>query len=166
MNTYLKLILSTFTKQQQPDDCGLACLQSIFKYAGLKYTRPNDLSPQISLLKLDMLAKNEGLSSSCVRMDLDALNENPFPCILHIVNETGQPHFVVHYPCNLNPGFHLVGDPDRRLEWIPEEILLKKWVSRAALYFDDLQPRKSINVLCFPWNAFTAFKFIPKVSSD
>lgn len=163
MNTYLKLILSTFTRQQQPNDCGLACLRSIFKYAGLKFVHVDDQNAPVSLLKLDMIAKKAGLISSCVRMDSHALNENPFPCILHILNEAGQPHFVVHYPCDLSPGFHLLGDPDRRLEFVPEDVLSKKWVSRAALYFDDLKPRKTLDVRCFPWNAFTAFRFIPKV---
>jgi len=164
MYNHLKLILSTFTRQRQPNDCGIACLNSVFKYAGLKsITAEQDISRQYSLLQLDKIAKNAGLVSSCVKMDVIALNNASSPCILYILNEAGRPHFVVHYPCRMNQGFHLVGDPDRKLEMISEEELLNKWVSRAALYFEDVKPDNAFSIRLFPWNAFIGFKFIPAV---
>jgi ABC-type bacteriocin/lantibiotic exporter with double-glycine peptidase domain len=162
MNKHLKLILSTFTKQSHPNDCGMACLQSIFKYAGLTVPQYQpDHSKQISLLQLHKIAESAGLSSVCVKMDMDALNAATSPCILHVINATGDPHFIVHYPSKFEAGIHLIGDPDWKLELISDAALLAKWISGAALYMEDVKPRWGLMHKLYPWNAFAWFKFIP-----
>lgn len=164
MTNNLKLILSTFTRQEHQNDCGRACLTSIFKYAGIKRTGNNmENSGELSLLELHKIAAQSGLDSRCVRMDLQALKEGKAPCILHVLNDAGQPHFIVHYPVAFGPGLHLIGDPDRKIELVPEEVLLRKWKSGAALYFEDIEPRNDLSHWWFPWNSFQQFKFIPKI---
>ncbi|MDB5143386.1 MAG: lagD 1 [Mucilaginibacter sp.] len=164
MTKNLKLILSTFTRQQQLNDCGMACLASIFKYAGINTPRySTENSSNVSLLDLHKICNQAGLISKCVRMDMATLNEMKSPCILHVLNDSGQPHFVVHYPGDFNAALHLVGDPDRKIELMPEDVLLMKWESKAALFFEDLKPRNGISHWWFPWNNFNKFRFIPKV---
>jgi ABC-type bacteriocin/lantibiotic exporter with double-glycine peptidase domain len=164
MNNDLKLILSTFTKQQHLNDCGIACLESIFKYTGIDapVDRPDEMQ-QLSLLKLQELANGAGLNSSSVKMDIEAVRQNKYPCILHIMNDSGSPHFIVHYPYKKEPGYHLIGDPDRKIELVSEETLLMKWVSRSGLYIENVEPRKDKSYRCYPWDAFTEFRLIPKI---
>jgi ATP-binding cassette subfamily B protein len=164
MTNNLKLILSTFNRQQHQNDCGLACLSSIFNYAGIanpqKITENNS---SISLLELHKIAAQNGLISRCVRMDLQSLRDNASPCILHIRNNEGLPHFIVHYPGNFEGDLHLIGDPDRKIEFINEDLLLDKWESRAALFFENINPRNDIAHWFFPWNNLIQFRFIPKI---
>ena len=164
MTNNLKLILATFTKQRNLNDCGIACLLSILKYAGIesRYITSDNMGKS-SLLDLHKIARQAGALSQCVRMDIETLQESPSPCILHVLNETGQPHFIVHYPYHLESGFHLIGDPDRKIELITEELLMKKWDSRAALFFENIQPRDDWYYRLYPWNSFAGFKFIPKI---
>jgi ATP-binding cassette, subfamily C, bacteriocin exporter len=164
MRNNLKLIWSTFTRQQNSNDCGLACLISIFKYAGIN--APDIVAGntgKTSLLELHQLASRAGIISRCVRMDIQTLKNNPSPCILHTINDAGQPHFIVHYPCSVGVELHLIGDPDRKLELITEQALLQKWDSRAALFIEKIKPRNNWSYRFFPWNNFTQFKFIPKM---
>ena len=164
MTKNLKLILSTFTRQKHQNDCGMAYLASIFNYAGIE--DPQNTTEHIvnvSLLELHKIASQAGLISKCVRMNVETLREIKSPCILHVQNESGQPHFVVHYPGNFESGLHLIGDPDRKIELVPEQVLLRKWESNAALFFEDIPLRNDRSYWWFPWNNFTEFKFIPKV---
>lgn len=159
----LKLIICTFTRQQQVFDCGTACLQSILKYAGKPVVPSNADSDTLSLLDLHKQASSFGLRSRCVRMDDDeALINNKWPCILHVVNENGDTHFIVHYGTDIRSGYHLVGDPDGKLDFVSSEALRKKWVSRAALYFADLEPKASWRSRIYPWNPRVYFSLLPR----
>lgn len=164
MTNNLKLILATFNKQRNLNDCGIACLLSVLKYAGIGSGHiTSDNMDQSSLLDLHKMAGKAGVISRCVKMDIETLRNNSSPCILHVLNETGQPHFIVHYSYHKEPGFHLIGDPDRKIELITEESLMKKWESRAALFFENVQPRNDWSYRLYPWNSFAGFKFIPKI---
>ncbi|MGZ3765583.1 MAG: cysteine peptidase family C39 domain-containing protein, partial [Mucilaginibacter sp.] len=163
MNKNLKLIMTTFTRQRDLNDCGIACLLSVFKYGGIEPGHiASERNDKYSLLDLHKMAAQAGLHSSCVRMDIITLRDNPSPCILHVTNDAGQPHFVVHYPYRTMPGFHLIGDPDHKVGLIGEDLLLKKWESKAALYFENIGPRTGWSYRFYPWNMFLDFKFLPK----
>jgi ABC-type bacteriocin/lantibiotic exporter with double-glycine peptidase domain len=163
MNKRLKLILATFTKQKNLNDCGIACLTSLCNYAGFEMPRITPEGGPFSLLQLRKLASEAGLQATCVRMDLDSLIKNKWPCILHVENESGETHFIVHYEFESKKGQHLIGDPDRSIEFLSHEQLLTRWVSGTALFIEDLKPRRKVLDRFFPWTSIREFRLITKV---
>lgn len=161
MNAHLKLILSTFTVQKSRNDCGLACLRCIFQYAGVTTNIETTSDAPLSLLTLKHLAIGAGLDAECVKMDIAAVTRITSPCILFVVNDDEEPHFVVHYPACLGESRHLIGDPSRKVELVSRDWLLSHWKNGAALYIDDLKPVDKFRYRLFPWLLFSQFKLLP-----
>lgn len=145
-------------RQLGPNDCGIACLGMILNYTGsnseanaLTYETPVP-EDGLSLLDLHKMATIRNLPSRCVKMDLDTLRENKTPCILHVLNDQQENHFVVCFSAKKRWGIYhyLIGDPAKHVSFITEQDLLVQWQSRAALYFDGLTQR-STTVREHPW---------------
>ena len=164
MNTNLKLILSSFTRQESANDCGAACLRTIFKYAGLK-TRiacPKNDEP-LSISQLQQMAAGAGLTAKGVKMDEEHLRKIDSPCILHVMTEAMTSHFIVCFGYDKQVDLYLVADPDGQVSYVAERELLLKWQSRAAVYFQDLAPKKDWLIRLYPWNYLLRFDFVPGI---
>lgn len=145
-------------RQSGPNDCGIACLGMILNYTGsdseanaLTYEAPVP-EDGLSLLDLHKLSASRNLQSRCVQMDLDTLRENKIPCILHVLNDQQENHFVVFFSVKKRWGNYqyLIGDPAKHVSFITEQDLLVQWQSRAALYFEGLTRRRT-EVREHPW---------------
>jgi ABC-type bacteriocin/lantibiotic exporter with double-glycine peptidase domain len=145
MNT-IHRIRKTFVRQETPSDCGLTCLIMIMNYTGRQNEthalRENNIIQNngSSLLELRNLANSLNFSSRCVQMNLDFLRENTTPCILHLVNENNENHFQVCYGARkTRKGTeYLMADPARHVYYWREEQLDQHWVTKAALFFEEL----------------------------
>ena len=117
---------------------------------GKKLTADYQLSDNgISLLDLRTLAFQSGLKSRCVRMDMLTLRELDAPCILHILNEHHEEHYLVVFSSkriNSETCF-IVGDPARQITTVSETWLNEHWPSRSALYFENLPVSSQIGCL-------------------
>ncbi|MES2108757.1 MAG: cysteine peptidase family C39 domain-containing protein [Bacteroidota bacterium] len=147
-----------FMRQSGPNDCGIACLGMILNYTG-KTSEANSLSYEtpvpengLSLLDLHKLAAARHLQSRSVQMNIDIMRENIRPCILHVLNDHQENHFVVCFSAKKRRGNYqyLIGDPAKHVSFITEQDLLIRWQSRAALYFDGLTRRRA-GVREHPW---------------
>jgi ABC-type bacteriocin/lantibiotic exporter with double-glycine peptidase domain len=147
-----------FMRQSGPNDCGIACLGMILNYNG-RNSEANALTYEtpvpeggLSLLDLHKLATARNLQSRSVKMDLGTLRENKTPCILHVLNDQQENHFVVCFSVKKRRGNYqyLIGDPAKHVSFITEQDLLVQWQSRAALYFDGLT-RRSTAIREHPW---------------
>lgn len=139
-----------FIRQAGANDCGLACLGMILNYARRPGTAARLLSETavtasgLSLLDLRNLAAGQGIEAVCVRLDLEALRNNPNPCILHTVKNNGENHFLVCFGLVSKKGRfeYLIGDPATGVHYLPEESLVSLWPTQAALYFERLERRR------------------------
>ena len=164
MNKYLKLILSSFTRQQSANDCGAACLRTIFNYCGLEGRLPDPGRDEpLSISRLQQLAEGAGLRAKGVRMDADHLRKIESPCILHVMSDDMTPHFIVSFGYDDAMALYLIADPDGQVNYMTESELLCRWQSRAALYFEDLTPGKNWRVRFYPWNYLFRFDFVPAI---
>ncbi|BAU51943.1 cysteine peptidase family C39 domain-containing protein [Mucilaginibacter gotjawali] len=142
----LNSIRNTFVRQSAQSDCGLACLAMVLIYSGRKNDAASLLMESrvpengLSLLEMRRLAERFGLTARCVSMDVATLRRTSCPSILHIIDETGDPHFMVCYG-GLKKGRswqYFVADPARKMHFISEDDLTAAWKSNAALYFEDI----------------------------
>lgn len=163
---HLREIRKTFVRQLGSNDCGIACLCMILKYAGketeaisLRVSPPNG---HLSLLDLRHVAQTNGLSARCVRMDMEFLNNIKAPCVLHLQGDECGDHFQVYYGMETKSSEkrYLVGDPARGIHYISEEALDKAWKSRAALYLEDLSA-KPVNRASSTWHLLLSGALIP-----
>lgn len=164
MNTRLKLILSSFTRQKSVNDCGAACLQIIFNYNGINTILPEEANDQpFSLWRLQELAKKAGLSARAVRMDIEHLRNSKYPCILHVITGELVPHFIVLFYYDKEMALYLVGDPDSQVCFINEKELTARWQSQSALYFENLSPASNWAIRLYPWKYLWKFDFVPGI---
>jgi len=163
-------IRTTFVRQQNQNDCGIACLSMILNYAGRKTDVPrarnNILIPDsngLSLLELRDIARKLNLNSRCVEMEADFLRKIPTPCILHMVNANGNNHFQVCYGARKkrNGYEYLMADPARQVYYLGEDELMREWISKAALYFEDL-PASLNYKFKSPWYSLFSIVAFPK----
>ncbi|HTI58998.1 cysteine peptidase family C39 domain-containing protein [Mucilaginibacter sp.] len=164
MYSNLKLILISFTRQESANDCGAACLRTIFNYSGLKPPMPNAGNDEpLSISRLQELGVAAGLSARGVRMDADHLRKMESPCILHVMSDAMTPHFIVSFGYDTAVGLYLIADPDGQVNYVTETELLARWQSRAALYFENLTPKKNWRARFYPWNYLFRFDFVPGI---
>jgi ATP-binding cassette subfamily B protein len=142
--------------QTGPNDCGIACLESILNYIGKEISGTHQLRiyqlkvTGISLLALKNLSCEYGLNGSCVEMEVSFLRSLITPCILHVVKAENAGHFIVFYGTRKFQGGteYLIGDPSEGIGYVSEAQLQAIWKSRAALYFKEIKPGvKSHNLL-------------------
>ncbi|MGF7080452.1 cysteine peptidase family C39 domain-containing protein [Mucilaginibacter sp. UYCu711] len=139
-----------YTSQLAPHDCGIACLSMILNYTG-RFHDAYSLSIRtpvpvdgLSLLALHDLARAQELSCKCVRMDVRSLGELSRPCILHTKDAKRRDHYIVCFGKTKRRDHmdYLIGDPAIGLNYITQFDLETIWVSRTALYFDELIPHE------------------------
>lgn len=164
MNKDLKLILSSFTRQESANDCGSACLKMIFSYHGLKPELAVPIGDHpLSLYQIQQLAIEAGLSARAVRMDMAHLRDAKYPCILHVMTAQFLPHYIVCFGYDAGLNLYLVSDPDLYVTFITEAELILRWDSRAAVYFEGLQPKSGWSTHLFPWPYLLHFDFVPGI---
>jgi ABC-type bacteriocin/lantibiotic exporter with double-glycine peptidase domain len=165
---HLRQIRKTFVRQLGRNDCGVACICMVLKFVGnetgASLLRAATISEQAhSMLDLRDLAGKAGISSRCVKMELDFLRTNLTPCILHLNHAGDGNHYQVCYGAVLrrNCTLYLMGDPAIGMHYISENLLDVSWVSRAALYFDDL-PQTPARQARSTWHLLLLGDLIPK----
>ncbi|NIG54894.1 peptidase domain-containing ABC transporter [Chitinophaga sp. Cy-1792] len=136
-----KRISSTFTKQLEKSDCGVACLLSVIRYHGGDHTL-NELRRKsgttisgTTLLGMQQAATACGFDAAGARGTIGALAVQTTPVILHVELKPGDHHYVVCYGPNnevANPGF-IIGDPANGLTLLSPETLEHCWKSKACL---------------------------------
>jgi ABC-type bacteriocin/lantibiotic exporter with double-glycine peptidase domain len=163
---HVRQIRKTFVRQLGRNDCGLACIRMVLKYAGYESKAASltsvVTSRNLSLLDLRGLSGSSGLKARCVQMDLEFLSRNPTPCILHLNNGDVGDHFQVCYGMDHkhDKKRYLMGDPARGIYYLTEELLQKSWVSHAALYFEDL-PDHPVKQAGSSWHLLLSRQLIP-----
>jgi len=164
MKKDLKLILFAFTRQTGADDCGAACLRTIFKYSGVKWNMPAEYNLlQLSLGQLKEISHNAGLPARAVRMDLEHLRTLQNPSILHVFTDDLVPHFIVHFHYDADLRLHLVGDPDKQVTYVTETELMQRWQSSAGLMFEQLPQNHVWASRFYPWYNLCRFDFVPGI---
>jgi ABC-type bacteriocin/lantibiotic exporter with double-glycine peptidase domain len=164
MNQNLRLILSSFTRQENANDCGAACLKMIFNFTGIDPELPASASDEpLSLFQLQQLATDAGLAAKAVRMDLEHLRGVPYPCILHVMTEAKLPHFIVFFGYDAELNLYLVSDPDVQVGYLTEAELMLRWQSTAAVYLEDSQPKSRWRTKMYPWTYLLHFDFVPGI---
>ncbi|MDR0661586.1 MAG: peptidase domain-containing ABC transporter [Prevotellaceae bacterium] len=128
---------TTFTRQHDQSDCGMACLLSLLRYYGgnSSFERIRELSGTdrqgTSLLGLYQAANVLGFKAEGCEADMESLKKHGNPVILHILDEQSTQHFVICY--EYANGYFLIGNPAKGIElWTPEQVL-KHWVSKVCL---------------------------------
>jgi ABC-type bacteriocin/lantibiotic exporter with double-glycine peptidase domain len=164
MKKNLKLVLFSFTRQTGADDCGAACLKTIFKYSGVKCNMPEEYNlVPLSLGQLKDISHGAGLSVRAVKMDTEHLQELESPAILHVMTDDLVPHFMVHFYYDAGLRLHLVGDPDKQVAYVTETELLRRWQSSAALIFEQLPENNRWLSRLYPWYNISRFDFVPGI---
>jgi len=138
-----------FVRQSTGQDCGIACLQMVFKYYGLHMgisAAGCGLTAALSLAEMQCLCAANGVAARPVEMELAYLQTLKKPVILHILDEHSREHYVVFFQAVKQGGEakFIIADPARNIYLMDEQELAEKWVSRAALYFehDQIAPVK------------------------
>ncbi|MBL4655444.1 MAG: peptidase domain-containing ABC transporter, partial [Bacteroidia bacterium] len=133
----LKKIKSTFVRQQDQSDCGVACLATLIKYYGghVKLERLREISGTDSrgttLLGLCQAGPEIGLDTEGYEADIKNLKEIKEPCILNVLIDNQLMHYVVCY--GYKDEKFLIGDPAKGiLEFTPDD-LDEIWRSKALL---------------------------------
>ena len=138
----LRHIKKSFTLQQDQSDCGVACVLSIIRYYNgdeqlekIRRLSGTDASGT-SLLGLYQSANALGFKANAFEAEIENLEEIAEPCILHVINQGGLPHYVVLYGKPLKEGrSFILGDPSSGIRIIDAGELLKVWKSKALLQF-------------------------------
>lgn len=114
-------------------ECGIACLQMIFKYYGKEYSKEElshfcyATSEGVSLLNISETANDLGLYSICVRFSIEQIQHTNLPCILH----WDQNHFVVLYKVKKGKKFY-IADPGKGLISYNLEEFKEHWISTCS----------------------------------
>ena len=161
------LIKRSFIRQSSQDTCGVACLGMIFNFSG-NHQLVRDLENipvkegGLSLYEMQALAFKYGYSTRSVEMEMTYLRHLKVPCILHTQTAHGEYHYQVCYGCRLagESYQYLMADPARQVYYIEEEELKKTWVSKAALFFDNLKMDLSAFQVS-PWAALLTLGGFP-----
>lgn len=99
----LKPIQKTFIRQQDQQDCGVACLLSVIRFYGgnASLERLRELSGTHSqgttMLDLVQACPIIGLEAKGLQTDVNFLKNTQKPLILHVLIDKKLPHYVVCY---------------------------------------------------------------------
>lgn len=131
-------------KQQQPSDCGPACLLSLIRYFGgrayldkLRVLCHTDYRG-CRLYDLKSAAEKLGFRCSAYRIDKGRYPSDNLPVILHCQLPNYLTHYVIVYA--VRKGRFLIGDPAKGLYWLDKKELDDLWESRILLTFDYQLP--------------------------
>ncbi len=160
---------STFTRQTNNYNCGIACICMMLRYAG-QNKNADELAghmetcvAELSLLDLKNLVNGFGWSARCVKMDLATLRDLKNPFIMHTVNKDGRFHFLLLFAVlkRAEGYFYVVGDPSHGIKIMSEHDLSHAWVSSTGLYIENLIRKKSDSDLLY-WKNALEWHLIPK----
>lgn len=128
-------------RQQDQQDCGLACLLSIIKFYGgsVSLESLRNLSGTnttgTTLLGLYQTAMQLGFDTEGCEADITALINHPEPVILHVIIENQLHHYVVCFGTlkqNEEVKF-IIGDPAKGVIYLNKNELEKIWQSKSCL---------------------------------
>lgn len=113
--------------------CGLTCIAIICRYYGINISLTdleNACGSQIygvNLHTMNMLARDLGFNSLCVKTNIDKLSEAPLPLILHWNHN----HFVVLYKKSKrnNKEYYYISDPAKGKYRLKEKDFLSHWTN-------------------------------------
>jgi len=163
-----KLIDRTFSLQHGQSDCGVACLLSVLKYHGGHKSLENirELSGTskqgTTLLGLYQAAQSIGFKATGYEANLDYLQNQTNPSILHVVINEQLQHYVVCYGCE--KGKFIIGDPGRGILKFSGSELEVIWKSKSLLELlptENLELIKLVNTEKWHW-----FKTLLKEDAD
>lgn len=118
-----------FTKQTDSMMCGIACLVSVCRYYGIRYSPGfiarycSHTEAGVSLLSLSKAAEAIGFETMCVSLPHDRLTECRLPVILH----WNQNHYVVLYRIDRKKERFHICDPAKGLLTLTKEEFLNRW---------------------------------------
>lgn len=123
-----------FRKQYDATLCGMACLQMVCEYYGVKYSVDN-LSKYchatvegLSILTLSEVCNNLGLHAVSGKISIPQISNAPLPCILH----WEQNHFVVLYKLNNKKKLYYIADPAKGFVQYSQKELREHWISTLS----------------------------------
>lgn len=118
--------------QADSKDCGPTCLKIVAKHYGktINIQQLRDFSETTregsNLLFLSEAAEKIGFRTLGVKINLESLQEAPFPCVLHWNKE----HYVVLYA--IKKGIYYISDPAFGLLKYSQEEFIKFWIGNNA----------------------------------
>lgn len=152
---------SAFIRQTNNNNCGIACICMILRYAGQNKhadelaVHMDSCESELSLLDLKKRVADFGWKARCVQMDLASLRVLKSPFIMHTVNEDGRFHFLLLFAVKKRAEgfFYVIGDPSHGVKIMTEADLRKAWVSSTGLYIENLVLKKTDSDLRYWKNA-------------
>jgi ABC-type bacteriocin/lantibiotic exporter with double-glycine peptidase domain len=146
----LRRIEKIFTLQKDHSDCGVACLQNIFRFYGaeIPLERLRELSGTdkqgTTMLGLYQSAQELGFAAEGAEAEkFENISEVKAPCILHLTIDNRLLHYVVYYPpeavLNAQPDKYLIGDTGRGVRYYTRDELEKVWVTKACLLLNPAE---------------------------
>lgn len=139
-----KFIKKTFVLQQDQTDCGIASLLSIVHFYGGEnlLERLRELSGTLitgtTMLGLYQCAELIGFDVKGVRINIDFLEAQTQPCILHVVIDGKMEHYVTYYGIKSrekadDEKIYIIGDPRTGVVELKEAAFNDIWQSKFAL---------------------------------
>ena len=122
-----------FTKQTDAMQCGTACMVSVCRYYGKRYSARFVSSigrignEGMSLLGLSKVAQRLGFETMNVSIPIEKLHDLPLPCILH----WNQNHFVILYRID-DRGRYYICDPAKGLLRLTRNEFLDHWAGTSG----------------------------------
>jgi len=131
-------------RQHDRTDCGPAALLSVLNFWGgdaplpfLRDLAGTDLTGT-GLLGLAGAARSVGFHAVGAAGDYDQLARETLPCIAHVHEPDGRPHFVAVFRMRSDRIF--LGDPARGRRWLSRSEFEAIWLSRAVLLLAPAGP--------------------------
>ena len=149
----LSYIKKTFVKQQDSQDCGVACLLSLIRYHGGNNTIENLRSISgtnnagTTLMGLYQGANQIGFTAEGCKTEIESLILHPTPIILHTTIDKNFNHFLIFFGLHDN-GKYVIGDPDKGILFLTNQELSNIWLSKSCLTLectDHFKLEKNIN---------------------
>ena len=140
-NVDIKNIQKTFFRQQDQQDCGVACLLSIIKYYGgdaslenLRTISGTNITGT-TVLGLYQAANKLGFNAEGCEADMAALIAHAEPLILHVIVENNLQHYVVCYGTAIKDDVlkFIIGDPAKGIIFLTQSEVEKIWVSKSCI---------------------------------
>lgn len=123
--------------QQDVADCGVACLVTVMRYHGtnisLEYCRElsGTNAQGTTMYGLVLASEKMGYKATGYEMDMENLQAQQPPVIVHVVLPNGLMHFMVY--CRCRGGEVTVFDPARGIVEIATDEFEKIWTKRALI---------------------------------
>ncbi len=132
-----------FVHQQDQSDCGVACLKSVIQFfegeAKLERLREKSGTSKqgTTLLGLYQVANEIGLEAQAYEADLENLQKQTDPCILHILKDGRLQHYVIFY--GMESGKFIISDPAEGVKIMTSEEMEEVWQSKVLLLLQSTE---------------------------